>query len=319
MDPIGIRETQSLLRTVTQRSLSYFHTAGMSGGISNRQRPSIADGMESRYTSENTSMIFKTSLSDGALKRALVGRDMRWFVQMMRGSFIELPDAENLWYDVLGEDMYSDNTDEIILRFYVDYKRLLEYDFTLRELASSCFRDAHVSVSPDFMGMIDLRVDDGYVLRWLEQMGNRVCGTSDILDVSVACHNQSKIYHAISRGANMLAVSRVKGIDKTTIESNHVLDVQRNLGIEAAASVLNRVIQNNIISDFMTRTGTVLPFSKYSIEMRRKGVMTSAGLERPRDDIRAALQSNKWDEHPSIYADIMVGKSPVYDKYLFLI
>ena len=57
----------------------------------------------------------------------------------------------------------------------------------------------------------------------------------------------------------------------------------------------------------MTRTGNVLPFTKSSIESKRKGILTSAGLERPRNDIKAAIISSDWDTHPSIFADIMTG------------
>ena len=308
MDPIGIRETQSLLRTVTQRSLSHFHTAGMTNtSISNRQVPSIADGMESRYTSKNTSMTFHTSLETKELKKAIVGKDMLWFVRMVRGNLIELPDEENLWYEVNDQsNMFSDdnNPDEVIIRFYIDYLKLIEYDLTLKALAVSCFGNAPVTVSPDFLGMIDLKVEDGYVLRWLEQMGNTVCGTPAIVSAQIDDHV------AVTGGSSILAVSRVNRVDKKTLQSNHVADVEKHLGIEAAANALYHIIDNNIVSDFMTRTGRVLPFSKYSKEINRRGILISAGLERPRNDIRAAIISKKWDASSSVYADIMVGKSP---------
>ena len=307
MDPIGIRETQSLLRTVTQRSLSHFHTAGMNNtSISNRQVPSIADGMESRYTSKNTSMTFQTSFETKELKRAIVGKDMLWFVRMVRGSYLELPDEENLWYEVNDQsNMFSDdNPDEVIIRFYIDYLKLIEYDLTLKALAVSCFGDAPVTVSPDFLGMIDLKVEDGYVLRWLEQMGNTVCGTPDIVSAQIEGHV------AVTGGSSILAVSRENRVDKKTLQSNHVADVEKHLGIEAAAYALDHIIDNKIVSDFMTRTGKVLPFSKYSKEINRRGILISAGLERPRNDIRAAIISKKWDAYSSVYADIMVGKSP---------
>ena len=307
MDPIGIRETQSLSRTVTQRSLSHFHTAGMNNtSISNRQVPSIADGMESRYTSKNTSMTFHTSLETKELKKTIVGKDMLWFVRMVRGSFLELPEEENLWYEVNDHSymLSDDNPEEVIIRFYIDYLKLIEYDLTLKALAVSCFGDAPVTVSPDFLGMIDLKVEDGYVLRWLEQMGNTVCGTPAIVSAQIDDHV------AVTGGSSILAVSRVNRVDKKTLESNHVADVEKHLGIEAAAYALDHIIDNNIVSDFMTRTGRVLPFSKYSKEINRRGILISAGLERPRNDIRAAIISKKWDVHSSVYADIMVGNSP---------
>ena len=308
MDPIGIKETQSLLRTVTQSSLSHFHTAGMKNtSISNRQVPSIADGMESRYTSKNTSMTFQTTLETKELKREIVGKDMLWFVRMVRGSNIELPDEENIWYDVNDMSLMlydEDNPESVIIRFYIDYLKLIEYDLTLKALAVSCFGDAPVTVSPDFLGMIDLKVKDGYLLKWLEQMGNTVCGTPAIVSAQIEQHV------AVTGGSSILAVSRGNKVNKKTLESNHVADVEKHLGIEAAAYALDHIIDNKIVSDFMTRTGRVLPFSKFSKEINRRGILISAGLERPRNDIRAAIISKKWDAHSSVYADIMVGNTP---------
>jgi hypothetical protein len=135
-------------------------------------------------------------------------------------------------------------------------------------------------------------------------MGNTVCGTPAIVSAQIEDHV------AVTGGSSILAVSRVDRVDKKTLESNHVADVEKNLGIEAAAYALDHIIDNNIVSDFMTRTGRVLPFSKYSKEINRRGILISAGLERPRNDIRAAIISKNWDAHSSVYADIMVGKTP---------
>lgn len=105
-------------------------------------------------------------------------------------------------------------------------------------------------------------------------------------------------------------ISRLPNVDKLTIRSNHVLDVQKHLGIEAPANALRKIIDYDVIYDFMTRTGTVLPFQNGSPEVFKKGALTAMAFERPRTHIRNFLRSSTWDEHPSVYADIIVGNNP---------
>ena len=57
--------------------------------------------------------------------------------------------------------------------------------------------------------------------------------------------------------------------------------------------MLSKLIGPRIVSDFMTRTGTVLPFHKRN-EIMSKGLLTCMGFERPKDDIRAAVISNPF-------------------------
>jgi hypothetical protein len=314
-------------------------TAGSSGG----QKPSVADAMDSRYTPKNTSMTFRiNNFAQSAGKgrtivKTLVGKKLMWFVTMVRSNITGMPDAENIWYDVLGEQMYNG----VVIRFYIDYPKLLSHNIILSEIASTCFGDFVWHVSPDFMGMIDVDVPDRYISKILSQMGTLVCGTPEITscnidDSSLPGHSSLKpmlrsgakhlelrsgngrlqasdapLGTALTRGSNILSVSRAHGVDRKTIISNHVADVERSLGIEAATRALRDIIGSDIISDFMTRTGKVLPFFKYSIEVPKKGILTSTGFERPKNDIRAAIRSNAWDTHVSIYADIMTGTDPM--------
>ena len=307
-DPVGIRTAQSILMSATQGSLSHFHTAGMEASGGGLQSPSVADAMDSRYNSSNTSATFVIDDRNRALlQRTIVGKKLLWFVTRVQSNITELPDAENVWYDALGEEMY----DGVVLRLYIDYARIASYNFTLYSLASVCFkRDIEWRVSPDFMGMIDVNITDNYMPPWLSRMDTLVCGTPEIVSCDVK-YNMDHQFVAVTRGSSILAISRAHGVSKVTIISNNVADVARHLGIEAAACALNRIIGSDVLSDFMTRTGSVLPFFKYSPEVPRKGVLTSMSFERPRNDIKAAMSSGAWDKHASVYAHIMTGIDPL--------
>lgn len=303
-DPVGIRAVQSILMSATQMSLSHFHTAGMTltskfeDNISiGRVVPSAADAMNSVYTKNNTSMTFESTKDVYALRKYIVGKSLMYFVETIGSNITGLPDRENIWYDVLEQQMYDGN----ILRIYIDYNKMRNHGLTLSDLACESFGTDCTKISPDFMGMIDVEINDIYLSQWLSKMSNKVCGTFDI-----ASCNKINDKTAITVGSNLLAVSRIPNVDLRSITCNNVTEVEQHYGIEAAASVLQELTASYIVSDFMARTGKVLSFMKNSIEVHNKGLLTSMGFERPRDDIRKTIINHEPNSY-SIYESIITG------------
>ena len=305
--PVGIREIQSILMSATQTNLSHFHTAGMTdenAGI--RTVPSIADTLNCTYRPHNTSMTFTTDDDIGTVRKLLVYSELGFFVSMVRTNFTGLPDRENVWYEVLNASMY----DGTILRFYLDYAKFRKFGLTLKDVGKACFDDTDCEwvASPDFMGMIDVGFSSNYTSPILSRMRCRVSGTKEI----TACE-LDMTGKVVTAGSNILAASRIlKGGHKKTLDSNDVTDVKKRLGIEAAAYALKKLVGSAIVSDFMTRTGDVLSFSKHSREVGRKGLLTSMGFERPKEDVKRELarSRSKGPAGSSVYGSIIVGEDP---------
>lgn len=349
-EPVGIRTAQSILRKATQSSLSHFHVAGMEKNYQ-QNYPTIADAMDSKYSTSNTSVNFslgvgvgvfvknlasyppltkafprkEISISDdlsynfqskilGRINRQLVGKKLRWFVTMIRSSITELPEYENIWYESSNQKKFPETN--TILRFYIDYKKLVKFDLTLKDIAETVFYDTPWHASPDWMGMIDLDIGKNNTNHVLSKIDTLLCGNLSIsamhADIDTDEHNNITV-KAVTAGSDIVSVSQLLNIDKLTICSNHVLDVYKNFGIEAAATALRKIIGSDVISDFMTRTGIVLPFYNSSPEVFKKGALTAMAFERPRTHLQKFLRSSSWDTHPSIYADIMVGNNPEHD------
>ena len=287
--PLGIRAVQSILMSATQMNLSHFHTAGMTENVADK--PSPADTMNNVFT--NTSMTFDSSDDVYDLRRHIVGASLKSFVKTVGGSFTVLPDRESVWYEVRGVQMFEGN----ILRLYIDYNKMRNHGLTLQILADESFgRNIVTRVSPDFMGMIDVEIPNDHMSQWLARMGNKVCGTYNIQ----SCNKVSGDVAAVTRGSDVLAVSKIQSIVKQTIRSNNVPEVEKLFGIEAAAAIVQDLTQSHIVSDFMTRTGVFLPFTKKSPEVARKGVLTAMGFERPKDDIRTAVHTPKQSDQQTI-------------------
>lgn len=297
-DPVGIRAIQSILMSATQTNLSHFHTAGMENQY-HVSAPTPTEAMNFDFS--NTSMTFESSDDVYALRKQIVGADLKSFVITVGGNFTILPDRENVWYEALGRDMYGG----IVIRLYIDYTKMREHGLTLEDLATKSFgSDVVTNVSPDFMGMIDVEVPNGHLSQWLSRMGSAVCGTPNIR----SCDKNGTT--AITKGTDVLTVSRISSVDKSTITSNNVTEVEAYFGIEAAASVLMKLTGSSIVSDFMARTGKICPFTKSSVEVINKGLLSSMGFERPKDDIRRTLIGNTSVAQSSIYESIITGTDP---------
>ena len=331
-DPIGIRSIQSIMMSATQMNLSHFHTAGMSSSLGQLRVPSAAEAMNSTYTKNNTSMKFTMHSEKNTfeqlryLRKQLVGASLGNFVRRIGSNLTGLNDRENIWYSTLsGESLFpngsiSTEDPRVLLRFYIDFNKMHNHGLTLENLAQEVFgSDCQWNVSPDFMGMIDILVPpDTYISQWLSRTKNRVCGTSYVL----SCDSLGK-QRVFTRGTNVLAACKVPGVDKSTLTLNNVISVEKNFGIEAAANILAELTGNDsdtrvfspgriVISDFMARTGTVLPFSKHSNEVSSKGLLTSMGFERPKDDIQREITGkvikSKSRHMKSVYEHIITGK-----------
>jgi hypothetical protein len=306
-DPVGIRAVQSILMSATQMNLSHFHTAGMGTGSGAEARPSAAEAMDSVYTAANTGMRFRASSSIWGVRKQIVGADLGSFVVTIGSSFTSVPDYENVWYRVRGDPMLDNG----FLRLYIDYNKMHNHGLTLQELAQEAFGDDYKwMVSPDFMGMIDVQAAEWRGMSsLLSKMGCMVCGTPNIVSCDVSGDGAT----FVTRGTDILAVSRVLNVVKESMVCNNIAEVEMAFGIEAAASMLNKLVGSRIVSDFMARTGRLLPFNKRSAEVQARGLLTSMGFERPKEDIRKAVVRganvyNRGGVH--VYEAIMTGVDP---------
>lgn len=323
-DPVGIRAIQSILMSATQMNLSHFHTAGMDGAVRSASTPTAAEAMNASYA--NVSMTFESDEDVRSLRKHLVGANLKSFVVTVGGSFTVLPDHENVWYETLararcaaGGRQMSDGT---IIRFYIDYIKMINHGLTLGDLAKESFGDDVVTnVSPDFMGMIDVEVPNEHLSQWLSRMGHRVCGTPNVKscdrldDTKVAQQTRAPSARAVTVGTDVMAVSRIDSVRGNTITSNNAAEVEYRYGIEAAARIMKELTGSAVVSDFMTRTGRLLPFTKNSAEVRNKGLLSSMGFERPKEDIKKAISGKNSTEFldfgtTSVYESIITGSSP---------
>ena len=143
---------------------------------------------------------------------------------------------------------------------------MYNHGLTLEDLAQEIFgNDCSWNVSPDFMGMIDISVpgyphitmvvqdkDTEFVVRltffhaiYLDNLIHDTFSDSDGISPRTSaaflenCLSRVSEYGTFfTRGTNVLAACKTPGINKSTIELNNVISVEKHFGIEAAAKIL---------------------------------------------------------------------------------
>ena len=326
MNSTYTKNNTSMKFTMHKQQHSHSHSDKYAGTLPNAGTRTQSVFSKAAYLenveSENLSETFEQLRY---LRKKLVGASLGNFVRRIGSNLTGLNDRENIWYSTLsGESLFpngsiSTEDPRVLLRFYIDFNKMHNHGLTLENLAQEVFgSDCQWNVSPDFMGMIDILVPpDTYISQWLSRTKNRVCGTSYVVSCD-SLGKQHKVSYFFTRGTNVLAACKVHGVDKSTLTLNNVISVEKNFGIEAAANILTELTGNDsdtrvrVISDFMARTGTVLPFSKHSNEVSSKGLLTSMGFERPKDDIQKEITGkvikSKSMHIKSVYEHIITGK-----------
>lgn len=293
-----------ILADLTQDSLSAFHTAGVE-----RRKQGLQDIIDNRH-SPNTGMVIA-----GNIKRDAIYRPLKYYVKSISTSIIDDNiRGDDFWYDI-GREMgilpqKGDGSSNVIVRFYLDYGKLLEDDRTLEYIVKKVF-DQHPFVyrSPDFMGIIDVHIANMIELSGVVKTVDTVMGIPGI---------QSYDTNTTTSGSNLHEVCIHKNVDPSETTSSDVYDVERTFGLEAARKVIyDEVIACGcdkdaaaFVADFMTCKGYVSPFQKDNPMLADKGFLPSIAFERPKKDLKQALEQRRVDIDSSVYSQFILGRLP---------
>jgi hypothetical protein len=125
-----------------------------------------------------------------------------------------------------------------------------------------------------------------------------------------------------AQGTNLLQVLTLDGVDATRTISNHAIEVQKVLGIEAARHVLLDQIRQvltfsdsyvdyrhlALLVDTMTAGGTVAPVSRHAFTKKETGPYTRAAFEQQTDVLTDAGMFAEYEDGNDMRSAIMMGK-----------
>ena len=110
-------------------------------------------------------------------------------------------------------------------------------------------------------------------------------------------YSKEKQYHLLVEGSGLQDVMGIPGIDGTRTKSNHIMEMQAVLGIEAARLTISEEIKYvmkmyaitvdrrhlMLLSDVMTFKGEVLGITRFGIAKMRESVLALASFEKTTD------------------------------------
>ncbi|KAK4479526.1 hypothetical protein RD792_015042 [Penstemon davidsonii] len=130
-----------------------------------------------------------------------------------------------------------------------------------------------------------------------------------------------KSFKLLVEGTDLLAVMGIEGVHGCETTSNHVIEVQKTLGIEAARKSIIDEIQYTmsshgmtidirhmmLLADTMTFKGEVLGITRFGIQKFKDGVLSNASFERTSDHLFNASANGRVDNIEGISESIIMG------------
>ena len=106
-------------------------------------------------------------------------------------------------------------------------------------------------------------------------------------------------YNLVVEGTNLQAVMGVEGVKGTHTTTNHVMEAERTLGIEAARSCIIKEINDTmkahgmsidarhsmLLADVMTYKGEVLGITRFGMAKMKDSVLMLASFEKTTDHL----------------------------------
>ena len=129
-------------------------------------------------------------------------------------------------------------------------------------------------------------------------------------------------YNLLMEGYGLLEVMGSPGIDGLNTTTNHVLEVEEVLGVEAARTQISAEIENImnaygigidsrhllLLSDVMTFKGEVLGITRFGVSKMRESVLMLASFEKTTDHLFDAAVHGRTDAIVGVSECIIMGK-----------
>nr|PNR48142.1 hypothetical protein PHYPA_012616 [Physcomitrium patens] len=325
-EDVGVIASQSIGQPTTQIALSSFHSAGTTA-------VEVLEGISRLESILNCS--FKQSTSTIRITKHTSPSDFVYLTipDVMSSYYIE-HDLDSWWYAIAEKhNFYTAPTsynEGVVFRMIVDSKKMKAYKISLKlirdRIVESMYgnNNIRVLVSPEFEHTIDIAVQcvtkskdiEMYVYGLVKSIifPIQICGIKGIEHVLIN-NNEVK-----TKGSNLMSTLGLDFIDDKLTISDSAVDVLNCLGIEAARNVLVRELSKvlkgdvrfddkhiNLLADFMTNKGKMIPMNISGMVERGHSYLTRASNERTIVELARAACKGVAEPVQSISDNIIIG------------
>jgi len=156
----------------------------------------------------------------------------------------------------------------------------------------------------------------GIIVQGIPTVSRAVINENEALDA-----NGKKTYYLLVEGYGLSAVMGTPGVDGRETKSNHILEMQNVLGIEAARAMISNEIgyimraygitvdrrHLLLLSDVMSFKGEILGITRFGVAKMRESVLMLASFEKTTDHLFDAAVHYRTDTIVGVSECIIMG------------
>ncbi|TMW55051.1 hypothetical protein Poli38472_013813 [Pythium oligandrum] len=187
----------------------------------------------------------------------------------------------------------------------------------LRILAPSNYKSARGETRGAYFAMQALKSElPGVIVQGIPTVNRAVINYEE-----TGGKNATKAHHLLVEGYGLSEVMGIPGVDGLNTTSNHIIEVEKTLGIEAAreliASEVNYIMSAYgigidrrhlmLLADVMTFKGEVLGITRFGIAKMKESVLMLASFEKTTDHLFDAAVHSRTDAIVGVSECIIMG------------
>lgn len=142
-----------------------------------------------------------------------------------------------------------------------------------------------------------------------------------VINEETDANTKKKLYYLLVEGYGLQDVMTTPGVDAKLTKSNHIMEMQKVLGIEAARSMISSEIKYimsaygitvdrrhlMLLSDVMTFKGEVLGITRFGVAKMKESVLMLASFEKTTDHLFDAAVHSREDSIVGVSECIIMG------------
>ncbi|RLG56310.1 MAG: DNA-directed RNA polymerase subunit A'' [Candidatus Hydrothermarchaeota archaeon] len=305
-EAVGVVAAQSMGEPSTQMTMRTFHYAGVAELNVTLGLPRIIEIVDARKQPSTPSMTIylDEEYAKDREKATQIARRIETVTieDVMKNAEIDLIDSKV--HLILDEEELEkrDITVEMIIKKLSRYKVEIEHEGNVISLKSP---------NPSIKNLRKLlnKVKETYI-RGIKGI-NRV-----------VMRKEDEGYVIYTEGSNLKDVLKIKGVDITRTKTNDIIEIEKNLGIEAARNAIIHEILDTLeeqglrvdvrhimlVADMMCVDGTVKAIGRHGVSGEKASVLARAAFEITVDHLLKAGVKGEIDELDGIVENVIVGK-----------
>lgn len=311
-EPVGTVAAQSIGEPGTQMTLRTFHYAGVSEFSVTKGLPRLIEIVDARRNPSTALMNIYLDKEHNA-----TGEAAKKVHQQI----------EQVKFETISEDIDPDLA-EYTLNIYLDPELMEDKGITIEDVERKLKKfkkkgDIQID-EENHLVTINPETDDIQKLQKMKEKISKtlIRGVRGIKRGMIKLDKEKNEWLIQTEGTNFVDVCRIEGVDATRTMSNHIHEIEKNLGIEAARELIIREASDvlrdqsldvdirhlNCMADLMCSSGSIQQIGRHGISGTKESVLARAAFEVTIKQLIQASIAGEEEKLMGIPENVIVGQ-----------